>query len=270
LPAHKNFKINYQRFKKREGDFIVKKLLASAFFVFSIGVASAATAVASAETIEIATKAELGRLAEMLKSNDLVWTRVARVHVLLRDMADFKAFNAVYEQYLKEVGLTQFPARVTVASAANDAALISAEIDVVGNDLVLAPVVVQGAPAPVGPFSPACVAEQNGQRIFFASGQLPRQADGSMATDPLEATMLALQANDVLLKAANFNWSQVAEVTLYYPTSTVEVKQAIFDQVLLPYLKTARGSDELPIIAEIVVKSLPFGVPMEIEITAFS
>ncbi len=251
---------------------MVKTLWVTGLFVVSMGAVSAANTVvvAPADAIETATKAELDRLTGMLKSNDLAWAGVARVHVLLKDMADFKAFNAVYEQYLKDTWLTQFPARVTVASAVDDAGLISTQADVVGNGVIVAPVVVQDAPAPVGPFSPACVAEQNGQRIFFASGQLPRKADGTMAVDVLESTVLALQANDALLKAAKFDWQHVAQVTLYYPASTIEARQAIFEQVLLPYLKAARNTEELPMIEEMVVKSLPFGVPMEIEVTAFS
>jgi 2-iminobutanoate/2-iminopropanoate deaminase len=64
--------------------------------------------------IETQTQRVLANLDALLKEAGTAWDRVAKTTVFLTDLADFAAFNAVYEKHLGDAK----PARSTVQVAA--------------------------------------------------------------------------------------------------------------------------------------------------------
>ncbi len=116
------------------------------------------------------------------------------------------------------------------------------------------------APAPIGPYSQAIVA--NG--FLFASGQIAIiPQTGELETSGIQAETHQVMKNiEAVLKKANLTFDHIVKTTIFLSD------MSLFPQVNEIYGSYFKDDSQAPARETVAVKGLPRGVQIEISVTA--
>ncbi len=115
------------------------------------------------------------------------------------------------------------------------------------------------APAPVGPYSQAI--EKN--NMLFISGQIGIDPSSGKLEDDCEAQIRRIFSNITeILKAGGYSLSDIVKVNVYL---TEGVDFSVFNRL---YMEFFEGIDVKPARSTVIVKALPLGACVEVDIIA--
>lgn len=165
------------------------------------------------EGIEDQTRMAMDSIGHVLKQAGMTYSNLVSCHVMLDDMENYKAMNAVYGSYYEE---GKYPARTTLEMPSLVAGA-HIEISCIGYrkaDEIRRVHAAEGTTPPaMGPYSQGVLAGG----VLYLSGQGGRSPEtNEVAEDVGEQTDQTLKSISEVLKAADMDFSNVVFTNVYY------------------------------------------------------
>lgn len=177
------------------------------------------------EGIEAQTRMAMDSIGHVLKEAGMTYSNLVSCHVMLDDMENYKAMNAVYGSYYEE---GKYPARTTLEMPSLVAGA-HIEISCIGYrkaDEIKYLHAAEGATPPaMGPYSQGVMAGG----VYYLSGQGGRHPGTNEVDEAVgDQTAQTLNTISAVLDAAELDFSNVAFTNVYYlgPENRDEVDRA--------------------------------------------
>ncbi|MBI1355928.1 MAG: hypothetical protein GC160_16430 [Acidobacteria bacterium] len=165
------------------------------------------------EGVEAQTKMAMDSIGHVLEAADMTYSNLVSCHVMLDDMENYKAMNAVYGSYYEE---GKYPARTTLEMPSLVAGA-HVEISCIGYRNAAEIQYIHAAegrtPPAMGPYSPGVMAGGT----LYISGQGGRDPKTNEVAEKVgDQTARTLESIQAILEAAGLDFKNVVFTNVYY------------------------------------------------------